>query len=164
MPRSLLSLVFAAVLAGCGSGAPVLSHSAASPDALARDVLNALAAGDRDTLAGLAVSEGEFRELVWPDLPAARPERNLPFAYVWGDLHQKSEASLGATIAARRGRRATLERVRFGEVTPYASYTVHRDAVFVVRHPDGTTEDLKVCGSFLERQGQWKVFSYVTND
>jgi hypothetical protein len=46
----------------------------------------------------------------------------------------------------------------------YDGYTVHRDAVFVVRAADGTTEDLRLCGSMVEQAGRWKVFSYVVND
>ena len=54
---------------------------------------------DRARLDALALSEQEFRDHVWPDLPAARPERNLPFSYVWGDLHQKSNISLARDAA-----------------------------------------------------------------
>lgn len=141
-----------------------LAHAAGTPDALARAVLAAATAGDRQALERLALSESEFRDHVWPELPAARPERNLPFSYVWGDLHQKSDASLGPMLGAMRGQTVEFVAVRFGEVTRYATYTVHRDAVFVVRRPGGTAEELRLCGSFLEQGGRWKVFSYVTND
>ncbi|MEZ5416796.1 MAG: hypothetical protein R2708_05580 [Vicinamibacterales bacterium] len=166
MSRTPVVCLFALVasLAACAPRVAPLAHTASSPEALASAVLAALAAGDRETLVGLALSESEFRDYVWPDLPAARPERNLPFSYVWGDLHQKSEASLAVTLDAMRGRRQELVEVRFGEVTPYATYTVHRQARFTVRGADGTTEDVAVCGSFLERDGRWKVFSYVTGD
>ncbi len=56
-------------------------------------------------LRDLALNEIEFREQVWPELPAARPERNLPFSYVWGDLRQKSDANLERTLARHGGRR-----------------------------------------------------------
>lgn len=166
MPSFVLHVLVLLTLtaAACSPRVTPLAHTTASSDALARAVLAALAAGDRDALERLAVSETEFREHVWPELPAARPERNLPFSYVWGELRQKSGASLTASLGALRGETRTLESVRMGEVTPYPSYTVHRRVVFVVRRPDGTTEDLRVCGSFLEQQGRWKVFSYVTSD
>lgn len=166
MPRTILRLLLflSTTLAACGPRVTPLAHTAESPEALARAVLGAFAAGDRGALDGLALSESEFRDHVWPELPAARPERNLPFSYVWGDLRQKSEASLVATLDAFERRKAELVAVRFGEVTRSTSYTVHRDAVFVVRGPDGATEDLRVCGSFLEKDGRWKVFSYVASD
>ena len=81
---------------------PPLANTSASPEALAAAVLDALARGDRARLDALALTEQEFRDHVWPDLPAARPERNLPFSYVWGDLHQKSNLSLAQTLRAQR--------------------------------------------------------------
>ena len=101
---------------------------------------------------------------MWPDLPAARPERNLPFSYVWGDLHQKSNLSLARTLMAQHGKRHTLQRVTFAGTTKYASYVVHRDAKFVVIDPSGVSTELRVCGSFIEKDGGWKVFSYVVDD
>lgn len=152
-----------AVFAGCGSPPP-LASSAESATALAGQVLAAIARNDRATLDQLALSEAEFRDHVWPHLPAARPERNLPFSYVWGDLRQKSQAGLGVTLTKHRDRQHELLDVRFaGERTPYADFVVHRDAVFVVRGPDGRVE-IRVCGSFLEKDGRWKVFSYVVDD
>lgn len=152
------------LLAGCAPSRTPLANTHDSPAAVARAVIDAVSAGNGPTLATLALSEQEFREHIWPELPAARPERNLPFAYVWGDLHQKSDTNLAATVAKFRGQRPTLVDVRFGEVTPYQSYTVHRDSVFVVRTADGGTEEVRLCGSMVEQNGRWKVFSYVTSD
>jgi len=151
-------------LAACGSPTTPLADTRDSPTAVAQAVIEAVTAGNRAALASLALSEQEFREHIWPELPAARPERNLPFSYVWGDLHQKSGASLAATLAKYSGQRLSLVEVRHGEVTPYQSYTVHRDSVFVVRTADGATQDVRLCGSMVEQEGRWKVFSYVTSD
>ena len=54
--------------------------------------------------------------------------------------------------------------VRFGEATPYRTYTVHRNSTFVVRAPDGQQVDVRLCGSMIEQGGRWKVFSYVVDD
>ena len=161
--RAVLLAAGIALIAGCASPPP-LASAADSPTALAGQVLAALARNERATLEQLALSESEFRDHVWPHLPASRPERNLPFSYVWGDLQQKSAASLARTLAHHRDPRYELVDVRFdGERTPYADVTVHRDAVFVVRGPGGQ-EEIRVCGSFLEQGGRWKVFSYVVED
>ena len=161
--RSFLAIAVGLVsVTGC-SRLPPLANTSESPEALARAVLEALSRRDRARLDALALSEQEFRDHVWPDLPAARPERNLPFSYVWGDLHQKSKISLAQTLDAYEGKRHTLQRVTFGGVTRYAHYAVHRDAKFVV-DGSGAPETLRVCGSFLEKEGAWKVFSYVVND
>jgi hypothetical protein len=40
---------------------------------------------------------------------------------------------------------------------------VYRRSIFTVEQPDGPL-DLRVCGSLLEKDGQWKVFSFVVDD
>jgi hypothetical protein len=161
--RSFLVLALGIAGASGCSRVPPLSDTSASPEALAGAVLDALARRDRARLNALAVSEQEFRDHVWPDLPAARPERNLPFSYVWGDLRQKSTLSLARTLERYGGQRHTLRGVTFGSTTPYAHYTVHRDASFAVEDAGGVAQTIRACGSFLEKNGAWKVFSYVVD-
>ena len=132
MPRPIFLLVSGAVAfsLACQS-VPPLGNTFDSPEALGRAVLDGVARRDRARLDELALSEQEFRDHVWPDLPAARPERNLPFSYVWSDLHQKSTASLSTTLAEHGGARFELRRVRFlAPTTQYARSTVHRQAAF----------------------------------
>lgn len=127
-------------------------------------MLDALAVRDRARLERLALTEEEFREHVWPELPAARPERNLPVSYVWGDLHQKSQLSLSSILKQRGGQRFDLERVTFMGVSHYPSYRVHRKTTLQVRDASGTQVPLRVCGSMIEKDGAWKVFSYVVDE
>jgi hypothetical protein len=162
MSCRLVLLAGSLFLASCASPATPLADTRDSPQAVAQAVIDAVTAGNSAALVSL--SEQEFREHIWPELPAARPERNLPFSYVWGDLHQKSGTSLAATLARYRGQRLSLVEVRHGEVTRYESYSVHRDSVFVVRTADGATDDVRLCGAMVEQGGRWKVFSYVTSD
>lgn len=126
-------------------------------------MLTAVAANDRAALERVTLSEQEFRDHVWPQLPAARPERNLPFSYVWGDLRQKSGASLSKMLAEHGGRRYQLLDIEFDGVTDYQSYRVHREATFRVRDAAGQEMTLRLCGSMLEQNGVWKVFSYVVD-
>lgn len=154
-----LMAVFGAV--ACNSQPP-LANTRGSAEALATAVLDALARRDRNALESLALSEQEFRAQVWPDLPAARPERNLPFSYVWGDLRQKSQGGLMTTLAKHGGQRYELVGVRFeGSSTRYSRCEVHRETVLAVRDADGANHDLRLFGSSVEADGAWKVFSYV---
>jgi hypothetical protein len=161
---SLLVVAFAGLLtvAACASKPP-LANTSGSPEALARAVLGAVEARDRARLDALALSRQEFEDHVWPALPAARPERNLPVSYVWGDLHQKSDLALTQTLNAHGGRRYQLLAVRFADVTPYVGYRVHREAVFQVRDANGSETEMRLCGSMIEIDGRWKVFSYVVD-
>ena len=148
---------------GCTSKPP-LAHTFSTPEAVASAVLEALAAGDRARLDALALNEEEFKNHVWPDLPAARPERNLPMSYVWGDLHQKSGQMLTSAVRRHSGQRYELSAVSFSDVTPYAGFRVHRAATFRVRDTAGNETDVRVCGSMIEQNGAWKVFSYVVDE
>ena len=135
-----------------------------SAQGVASAVLEALARRDRAELEALAVTEAEFRDHVWPSLPAARPERNLPLDYVWGDLHQKSTASLTQALNAHGGRQYELLGVEFADSTDYGAYRLHREAQLRVRDAAGEAMTIRVCGSMIERDGSWKVFSYVVDD
>lgn len=159
--RRLASALLILSLAACTRPIP---NSQASVDALAQAVLDAVAARDEGALRRLALDEQEFRQYVWPELPASRPERNLPFSYVWGDLRTKSEASLAGVLQEHGGRRYQLERVRFGGgVTQYDTSVVHRDSTLEVRGPDGERARIQLFGSVIERAGGFKVFSYVVD-
>lgn len=157
------ALLVVVLSAACNS-APPLQNTRPSPDAVAAAVLDALARKDEAALEALALNDAEFRAHVWPELPASRPERNLPYSYVWGDLHQKSRAGLSQTLARHGGVRYELRGVTFGGETKYPSYVVHRGATMRVRDASGAEQDIRVSGSMIEKDGAWKVFSYVVDD
>lgn len=154
----------AVILSSACSSAPPLQHTFPSAEAVASAVLDALARKDEAALAALALNDAEFRAHVWPELPASRPERNLPYSYVWGDLHQKSRIRLSETLARSGGLRYQLRGVTFGGKTEYPSYIVHRDATMRVRDASGVEQDIRVSGSMIEKDGAWKVFSYVVDE
>jgi len=163
------ALVVGLVAGGCFSGdrpspPSPLHQTFPSPDALSHAVLAALADEDAGYLASLALSELEFRTVVWPELPSSRPERGLPFDYVWGDLNQKSTNALRRLVARHGGRRYTLRAVAFrGETTPYETYRVHREAILDLLDDEGNELTLPFFGSVLERGGEFKLFSYVVD-
>lgn len=163
MKRRTFGLALLAMLTGPAcSFRPRLANTRSSAEDLAKEILSALERSDRAKLEALALNEVEFRDHVWPRLPASRPERNLPMAYVWGDLQQKSSIGLAHALHEYGQRRYVLERVIFSGETDYEAYRVHREARLAVRTPDGTVKEIRVCGSMLEQDGAWKVFSYVT--
>lgn len=155
-------ILAALVSVSCGSASP-FQNTSTSSEALAHAVLDAIALNDPGALERLVLSEREFRDHVWPQLPASRPERNLPFSYVWGDLRQKSQAGLAKVLSAHGGRRYELLRVNFDDATDYSTFRVHREATFRVRDAEAKETSVRVCGSMIETNGAWKVFSYVVD-
>lgn len=160
--RVLVSVLFTVGVVGCGPHG--LSDVQPTSDALAREVLTAISRKDASRLRALAISEEEFEHRVWPGLPAARPERNLPWSYVWMDLTQKSEAMLSRTLNEHGGRLYELQAVKFeGDTSHHGSFRVHRETVLTVRNTEGDSLDLRVFGATIEADGGWKVFSYVVD-
>ena len=168
--RSLVVAAVALAAAACSppsepsrSAAP-LSHTFESADALARAVLDALARRDARILGQLALSESEFRDHVWPELPTSRPERNVPFEYAWGQMKQRSDGSLGATLARYGGRTLRFVDARFtGDTTSYQSFRVMRESEIVAADETGRELVLRLYGSALLKDGRYKVYSFIVD-
>jgi hypothetical protein len=142
-----------------------LAGTFASPEALGGAVVEAMRAGDIERLQAIALTEDEFRAHVWPDLPAARPERAVPFGFVWGTLHQNSDGYLRQTASGFvDSSLTTLRDVRFaGESSRYGDVIVHRDTQLVFSLADGSEKIVELFGSTIEQDGRFKVFSYVVD-
>ncbi|MGH9463124.1 MAG: hypothetical protein ACRD1X_18085 [Vicinamibacteria bacterium] len=156
----------AVIVGGCGEQhadvtTPSLENTFDSPEAVSRAVLSALEASDYEALRSYALNEEEFRRVVWPELPASRPGRNVPLSYAWGDLDQKSTNRLRGLVASRGGQPYELSQVGFeGETTRYETFKVHRDSILVIQSERGGVATLKLFGSMIERDGRYKLFSY----
>ncbi len=163
--RSLLPLLSAGVallVSGCGT--LTLLQAQGSPEAVATAVVRQLARRDLAALRALAVTEAEFREIVWPALPASRPERNVPWDYAWKDLHGKSDAHLRAQLLAWEDRGYRVVSVAFrGATTDYGRYRVRRESVVTLRDRDDRETTGRLFGSMIEMDGRYKVFSYVVD-
>jgi len=131
---------------------------------MAQAVLTAVEANDIERLRALAVTEQEFRSHVWPELPASRPERNVPFDFVWEMLQRNSESHLRQTLSKFQSQPLTLVRMEFsGETTDYDGVTVRRDTRLVVKDGAGNERIVRLFGSTIEQRGRYKVFSYVVD-
>jgi hypothetical protein len=174
IPAAVRTLLAAAVLvtvAACSAPAEPtrpaapLANTFDSAEALTQAVLSAIAANDRVRLLDLALSESEFRELVWPELPTSRPERNVPLDYAWGQLKQNSDGFLQQTLARYGGKPLRFVRLNFtGETTQYQSFRVMRDSEVVATDDSGRDLVLRLFGAVLVKDGRYKVFSYVVDD
>lgn len=141
-----------------------LDRTLESPEAVARAVITGMAAGDFGGLKHLAITEAEFRDLVWPRLPASRPERNLPLEYVWNDLAAKSDANLRARLGGWQDRGFSLVSLSFkGGTEDYGTFKVHRETVLILKDREAREQTGRLFGSILEYKGRFKVFSYVVD-
>lgn len=138
-----------------------LEAAASSTEELVRSFLDALQEDDIEGVSRLALTRGEFESYIWPELPAAQPERNLTAEFVWNNMNVRSRSNLNQLMESLGGQRLILEELRFtGETTEYATFRVHRDSELVVRDESGELRRGRLFGSVLELDGQFKIFSF----
>jgi hypothetical protein len=143
---------------------PTLAHGEASAEYLTVALLTALERRDEARLRELVLSEEEFREIVWPELPASRQERNLPFSYVWGDLRQRSDAALAGLLGQYGGQKLVATDVHFrGGSTQYQSFIMYLAPTLRVVDDKGLDHELRLFGSIVEHGGRFKLLSYVVD-
>ena len=135
-----------------------------SPEAVARRVIELLEAGDAEGLRAMAVSREEFHRVVYPELPASDPKRNTSADFLFGMTDRRSRRDLAFTLSRYAGQRIDLVAVDFlGATTEHRTFRVHRKAALTVRTPDGDRVVVRLFGSMIERDGRYKVFSFVTD-
>jgi hypothetical protein len=173
VPAAVRVAAIAAVILTAACSAPAeptrsagpLSHTFESPEALAVAVLDRLTRRDLDGLRALALSEAEYRDHVWPELPVSRPERNVPFDYAWEQMKQRSDGHLSSTFARYAGKPLKFSRARYtGETTNYATFAVMRESEIVAADESGRDLVLRLYGSALVKDGRYKLFSYVVDE
>jgi len=145
------------------SSAPrMLANAEPSPEALARRFLDDLARSDVDAMKHLRISKEEFCTYVFPELPASKTP-NVECDWVWNQATLKSMSGMARTLERHRGMRYELVAVRFATTEDYASYRVLKNPVVTVRDETGATEEIRLFGSLLELDGQYKLFSFVVD-
>ncbi len=140
---------------------PSLDEAASSPEELVRRFLAAVTENNIEHVRRLAVNQDEFKTLVYPELSAAGRARNTSAEFVWSMLQTRSESSLHSIMEAVGGRQLSFEEIRFtGETTRYESYKVHSESLLVLRDEVGDRQTVRLFGSVLELDGQFKIFSF----
>ena len=151
------------LLTGCGATPrPAWSDSFDSADALATAALDAIAAADHSRLARLALSEDEMRETVWPALPASREQVGMPWQYFWREHAQRNAGYLSTLVAKHGGKGYDLAGLSFDGRTTYGDVTIYREPALELRTAAGP-QRLRLFGSMAEREGRWKLYSFVVD-
>jgi hypothetical protein len=152
-------------LQGCrtvASAPRALAGAESSPEALARLFLDDLARDDVEAMKRLRVSKEEFCAYVFPELPASRTPI-VTCDWVWDQATLKCMAEMAHVLKGHRGRRYELVSLRFAATEQYASYRVLKSPVVTVRDETGATAEVRLFGSMLELDGQYKLFSFVVD-
>lgn len=160
--RATLAVVLLLLLPRCGGegeAVPALAESYDSPEALARDVLDAIAADDGEALRRVMVNEAEYRELFWSELP----ERDdVPFEMAWQMNEAGSRKARNSVLSDFGGTRFELVSIELpGPTEEYPSFTVHFGARLTVRRlSDGKVGAVGILDVLAERDGRWKALNF----
>jgi hypothetical protein len=173
----LAALVAACATASAGDSAPVvkaemaaptLANTFASPDEAVGALLEALARKDTAALRELAVTKFEFHDFVWPGLDAARPERRLPWDFVWQQHAMRHEHGLQQIVARYGGQALEFRGLELTgpvteHVTPHGTYRIHRSSVVELATPDGRIVTARLFGSLISSGERYKIYSFITD-
>ncbi len=144
--------------------APRLAPTFASLDELAVALRDALRAADVDRLRRLAVTADEFRDVVWPELDAARPERRLSWDFVWSQHELRHERGLARAAGLFGGQDLVVTAVDFTQETrDYPTFRLHRGSVVRLVTPAGASREAEVFASVIEVDGRFKIYSFITD-
>lgn len=159
---------FCLVLAGC-SGETVMSvpgpdafaGSASTLEAVGSEALGALVAGDTVRLESLRLSERQHNDVVFPELPAGRPEVGYPVDMAWNNIELRNARDVARQMRWFEGRTVEhIETVCRGETQSFETFVVHTDCT--VRFEDSSEGHLEIdlFEDVLERDGGFKVFRF----
>lgn len=158
MKNLTLLLILALGLGACQKHE--LKSSQDSIDKVAKEVLSALQDNDLQTLQELRITEKEFKKIMWPELPARK--NNVPYGFAWNNLNAQADEALAKILHNYGGLEFDYQSVYFKDsVETYPGFKVHPNSVLVVKDRVGNVREIRVFGSILERNGEFKVIGYV---
>lgn len=144
------------------SAEPRLTGGAASIDALAAAYVGAVTDGDTAAMHALRVTEREYVDLVWVELPDNMPEYGWTGDFAWKNLDQRSRRDAWRIAVDHGGPTHDLRGVRCqGGVEDHLSFRLHRDCWLVIRDPLSGDREVKMFGSIVEMDGWFKVLGIV---
>lgn len=138
-----------------------LASAAPSTEALAKRFLQAIEAENIDDLRSLRVTKDEYCRLLWAELPGSRVP-NLSCDFAWDQATLRSEGGLYKLWPRHKGRHYELISLSFaGGAQDYGSFKALKDPRLVIKDKGGTQQEVRLFGSVLELDGQYKLFSFI---
>ena len=135
--------------------------SAASLGELGTKSLEAFVAGDSATVAGFRLTEEEHNEVVFPELPAGKPEVNYPVDLAWQNIELRNGRSLGRQMAWFQDRLLVVQRTLcHGETQAFRTFVVHSDCWIYFQDSQEGELRIQLFKDVLERGGGLKIFRY----
>lgn len=141
-----------------------LDSDARSREAIVRQIVAAVEAGDNAKLAALAVTPAEYAWLVYPTSEhASGPMAQAPqlawyLLSISSDVGQKRLIErMGSRALHVRGHSCATRPIRQG------ANEVWHDCVLIRRNEQGQEIRQRLFGALIEREGRWKVLSFAND-
>lgn len=147
---------------GTADGRARFPGSADTVDEVGVLVLEALVAADTQALAAVRLGEHEHNRIVWPELPASRPEVNFPLDYAWANIEMRNASSLARILPLFEALRPSFQRVECrGPTEEFRTFEVLTDCwVIFADAESGDILEMQIFKDVLMRGGGYKVFRY----
>ncbi|MCU0655897.1 MAG: hypothetical protein MUF64_11625 [Polyangiaceae bacterium] len=156
--RTLQARAASRPLPAAGTPALTLRNAAPSLEALARGVLDGLSRGDTRAMAALAVTREEYRDVLFPGMPA---DQRAGADFYYDNMAAGSWKDLGRTVGELGGKAIELRSVQTDpkETERRGDAILHRGITLRVR-VEGQERSLVLLGGVVELAGQFKVIRY----
>lgn len=142
----------------------VLTGGATTPEALARALLSALAAGDTAKVRSLVLSRAEFAWLHYPHTKWTKPPYEMGPELVWLQISAASEKGLVRLIRRYGGSPLRFEALLCPDGTERdGPNTVATGCQVRFAAADSAARELRLFGSLLNRGGRYKFISYAND-
>jgi hypothetical protein len=133
-------------------------------DALVDDFIAALAAGDKQTLTQLRITEREYLDIIIPgNVPVgSEPRHNSPKVkdFFWRILNGKSDTFANLLLHRYGGRKYTERELSFSSpIKHFAWYAAHGEVRLKLTDEDGNLWTVET-GSVAEVAGKFKFIGY----
>ena len=141
---------------------PRFDGSTETLEGLGRTVMDALISADTVTLASVRLTEEEHNGVVWPELPASRPEVNFPLDFAWSNIELRDRRSMARLLPVFHELEARFRAVQCrGEAQDFESFRVLTDCwiLFDVEGREGPFE-AQLFKDVVVRGGGHKIFRF----
>ena len=140
-----------------------LENSKASEWDLCEEVLRALKEKDKKTLQALRITESEYKKYLFPEFPATRAGTDTNVDFHWEYLNVRSFRGMQDALDEFGGMDLELLDIITEGVDEYPTYhLLNKVRLKVRRKPDGEERVIRVFGSIVELDGQYKLLAFPT--
>lgn len=126
---------------------------------LLENVLAAVDVADGPSAQKSAVTQSDFLNIIWPEMPQSRPAARVPGDEAWDFLYNRNIASFNRTMGDFHNKGLRLVSFKVGHVDEYTNYRLHQDILIQAEMADHQPVELDVVRTVVERNGRFKVYS-----